>query len=316
MMLRIERDQLAAQLAAIERLLGSLPANDHLARVGFEARRDALQRQLAEFAGAESRRAQVALYFGGEPVIGSLGVRAEFGTRALGSFQDLLSKVWGGLDGIRIEQMGPIKDKEASHLHITSVVHGSFGFLLEELEEQTEPMFKTPLSQAADQVAVYIASFAGENEATFSQTIDAMNPRVFQSIREFFSQMHKGHATFRMVEGERDDKFDHVAVERAWQRAEASNVAEDRVYVQGRLLGVIPMKRRFELESDETGTVIEGKVGEKFGQTYLERISTQQFAGRRWRALLHKRTVAKVGRDPVDYYVLLELDELPESPAG
>jgi hypothetical protein len=58
--------------------------------------------------------------------------------------------------------------------------------------------------------------------------------------------------------------------------------------------------------------VIEGRVGEKFGNTYLERISTQQFAGKRWRALLHKRTVTKIGREPADYYTLLELEELPQ----
>jgi hypothetical protein len=56
--------------------------------------------------------------------------------------------------------------------------------------------------------------------------------------------------------------------------------------------------------------VIEGKIGEKFGKTYIEKISTQQFAGKRWRAILHKRTVTKVGRSPSDNYTLLELEEL------
>jgi hypothetical protein len=311
-MLKIERDQLAAQLASLNNMLQSLPANDDLARMGFEARRDALQRELGTLAGTEERRAQIALYFGGDPVVGSMGVQAAFGTNVLGTFQDLLSKVWGALDGAQLQQMGPIKDKEASQLHITSVVHGSFGFLLEELDTQTEPMFQTPLSQAADKAADYIASFAGENEASFSEIIDVLNPRVFQSIRAFFGYIHKGKATFRLVEGERDQQYDHLAVERAWNRAEASNVAEDKIHVQGRLLGVIPMKRRFELESDETGTVIEGRVGEKFGNTYLERISTEQFAGRRWRALLYKRTVTKIGREPADHYTLLELEDLSE----
>jgi len=224
----------------------------------------------------------------------------------------MLTKVWGGLEGAEIQQTGPVKDKDASQLHITSVVHGSFGFLLEELGEQTESMFQSPLSQAADQVANYIASFAGENEATFSQVIETLNPRVFQAIREFFGYMHRDKATFRLVEGEHDQQFDRTAVDRAWNRAEASAVEEERVTVQGKLLGVIPIKRRFELESDETGTVIEGRVGEKFGNTYLENISTQQFAGRRWRALLHKRTVTKVGKSPSANYVLLELEELSQ----
>lgn len=70
------------------------------------------------------------------------------------------------------------------------------------------------------------------------------------------------------------------------------------------------MKRRFELESLETGTVFEGKVGERFSHTYLEHLE-QYTGGKHWRALLHKRTVAKVGRDPIDNYTLLELEELP-----
>jgi hypothetical protein len=311
-MLKIERDQLAAQLAALNQMIESLPENDHLGRMGFEDRRDSLRQQLNALAGVEEKRAQIALYFGGEPVIRSTGVQAEFGTKAIGSFQDLLSKVWGSLDGGQLQYMGPIKDKEASQLHITSVVHGSFGFLLEELDDHREPMFQSPLCKAADQVADYITGFAGENEATFSEVIDALNSRVFQSIRTFFGYMHKGKATFRIVEGERDQQFDRFAVERAWNRAEASDVAEDRVGVEGELLGVIPMGRRFEFIPDETGIVIKGRVGERFSQTYLERIRTQQFVGRRWRALLYKRTVTKVGREPSDQYTLLELEELEQ----
>ena len=80
--------------------------------------------------------------------------------------------------------------------------------------------------------------------------------------------------------------------------------------MQGKLLGVIPIGRRFEFEPDNATTIVEGKVGEKFSQTYLERISTEQFAGRRWKALLHRRMVTKVGRLPREHYTLLELEEI------
>lgn len=207
--------------------------------------------------------------------------------------------------------MGPIKDKDASLLHITSVVHGSFEFVLEELDD-SRSMFQTSLSKAADQVATYIESFAGENDATFSQAIDSLNPRVFQAIRQFFGYIHKGNATFRLVEGERDLQYDRIAVERAWNRAEASNVSEERIEIRGKLLGVIPMKRRFELQSDESGLVIEGRVGEQFTNTYLERINNERIAGKMWVALIYRRTVTKVGRDPVDAYTLLQLHSLDD----
>jgi len=309
MTLKLDRDQLAADLAALNSLLLSLPANDYLGRLGLEARRAELREKLGALGEAQERRAAVALYFGGEPVVGSLGIEATFGTQAVGSFQDLLSKVWGSSDG-HLQAMGPIKDKEASQLHITSLVHGSFGFLLEELDEGGEPLFETPLRMAAEQVAQYLVSFAGENEASFSEVIEVLNPRVFQSLRDFFGYMHKGKATFRLVEGERDDKFDQTAVERAWYRAEASKVDEERVELRGRLLGIIPLGRRFEFEPDGGQQMIDGKVGERFGQSYLERMNNEQFAGRRWKAIFHRRIVSKVGRLPVEQYTLLELEEM------
>ena len=313
MMLKLDRDHLAAELSDLNSLLESLPENDLLGRVGLEARRDEVRRRYEGLADYVERKAKIALYFGGDPVVGSAGIEVGFGTHVVGTFQDLISKVWGTADGAQLMPMGPVRDREEAQLHITNLVHGSFGFLLEELDQTGEPMFETPLKKAADQVSEYIVNFASESEAAFFGVIEDLNPRVFQSIRQFFAYMHSAKATFRLVEGERDEKFDHFAVERAWYRAESSKVDEEHVHVRGRLLGVIPMRRRFEFEPDDGNQIIEGKVGEKFSQSYLERISTEQFAGRRWKALLHKRTVEKAGRMPVDKYTLLELDEIGET---
>ena len=313
MTLKFERDQLAAEIASLDGLLGSLPANDFLGRIGLEARRIEIAEQLANLGHREDRRARVALFFGGDPVVGSIGVEAGFSTNALGSFQDILSKVWGEAETGQLSPMGPVKDKPASQLHITNLVHGSFGFLLEELDEHGETLFETPLKKAADQVTDYMARFASEDEHVFFQAIEEMDPRVFISLREFFGYIYRGKATFRLVEGEKDQQFDRPAVERAWLRAEESSVDEDRIKVEGRLLGLIPVRRRFEFEKDGTLDVIEGTVGEKFGQTYLERISTEQFAGRRWRALLHRKLVTRVRRRSSELYTLLELEEIEPS---
>jgi len=313
-MLKIEREQLAAQLAAVNAMLQSMPPNDHLGRIGFEARRNELQQQIQVLGEVDEHRAKVALFFGGDPVVGSIGIETTFGTNVMWSFQDMMSKVWGALDEAQpLRQMGPIRDREASQLHITSVVHGSFGFLLEELDNQTQPLFRTPLSVAADKVTNYIINFADDNENAFTETIEALNPRVFKSIRDFFSHMHGQNATFRIVEGEIDKQFDHHAIETAWKRAEGTNVDEQQVRIDGQLLGVIPVGRRFELQPAGGGHVVRGKISESFGETYVQNISRQQFAGRLWRALLLKKTIEKVGRPPVENYTLLQLDEISEA---
>ena len=91
-----------------------------------------------------------------------------------------------------------------------------------------------------------------------------------------------------------------------------TKVNEDEVRVEGRLLGVIPVGRRFELAPGDGSQVIRGKISERFGETYVENMSRQQFAGRRWRALLLRKTIEKVGRLPVESYMLLQLDEIAE----
>lgn len=315
MIRKLDTERLSAELAALEAVLAEIPLTDYLARVGLEARRDELRESLASLQQIGDRQARVALFFGGDPVIGSEGVKARFASDAVGSFQDILTNIWGLSQDVQVAMAGPIKNHELSHLHITQTLHGSFGFLLEELDANGEPLFDSPLKLAADQVVRVIRGFADEDDLRFSAVIEELTPRVFVSVRKFLHFVHSDKATFRLVEGDADLRVDHNGVERAWQRAEQSRVDEERVAMTGRLLGVIPVHRRFEFEPDGA-TLISGRVGEDFGHTYLERIATEQFAGRRWRALFHRKLIERLGRPPIVNYTLLTLNEetAPNSP--
>ena len=311
-LLKLDRDYIQAEISALTALIASLPEHDYLGRSSLEARRQDLVEKFEQLAAASENRAKVALYFGGEPVIGSAGVEAEFSTSALGNFQDLVTKVWGAGTG-NLPAMGPVPDKAASQLHITSLVHGSFGFLLEELDERGEPLFETALRKAVNTAVQYIASIADENEARFTETLEQLDPRGFSAVRDFFSSIYRGKATLRLVEATVDARFDRTAVERAWTRLEASKVDEDRLTLQGKLLGIIPLGRRFEFDPDGATEVIKGKVGEQFSQSYLERMSTEKFAGKRWQATLHRVVVTRQQREPSERFTLLELDEIENS---
>ena len=110
-----------------------------------------------------------------------------------------------------------------------------------------------------------------------------------------------------------DLRIDAEGVERAWQRAEASKVDEERVYMSGRLIGVIPIHRRFEFQPDGASMIF-GTVGEDFGQSILQRMVTEQFIGKRWRGFFHKKLVERAGRPPVDRYTLLRLEDENSEP--
>lgn len=309
MIRKIERDQLAAEIASVEALVKTSPPNDPVGRLGFEARLQELRGRLAELEAMDERRAAVALYFGGEPVVGSRGIQAEFGSAIVSVYQDLVAKVWATLRGGGLPLRGQIRDREGAQLHITNLVHGSFGFLLEELDENGEPLFPSPVKEAASRVTDYFEQFASEDDQPFNNLLEEMNPRIFASLREFFKWIHKEHAVFRVVEGESDKSFDQDAIERACQRAEATQIDEEEIPVEGELIGVVPYGRRFEFRTHPQNELISGKVAENFSEAYLERIHQEQLVGRRWQAVLRRRETRKPGR-LIESFTLLEIKEV------
>jgi hypothetical protein len=309
---KIERDQLIADIGSVEALLRRIPANDHVGRLGFESRLQELQLQLAKLGEREENRASVALYFGGDPVFGSRGVQAEFGSAVIATYQDLIAKVWSTLGGGSLPLKGQIRDREATHLHITGLLHGSVGFLLEELDQQGEPLFATPLKEAASKVTDYLEKFVAEDDPSFDALVEEINPRIFISLREFFGRMHKRRAVFRLVEGERDKAFDRTAIERAYDRAEAMEIDDEEIPIEGELIGVVPYGRKFEFRRYPTNELISGKVDEVFSESYLQRMHEEQLVGRRWQAVLRRRETRKPGR-VFESFTLLELKEVHPS---
>jgi hypothetical protein len=199
---KLELQSLKADLAAIEALLARTPANDFAGRPGLESRRSEVESRILEMQSAEQEKlANVALFFGGAPVIGSRGIKAEFAGEVISNFQDLVSKIWAASDAGDQPRKGPVKDVAASQLHVTEIVHGSFGFLLEELDEFGAPLFQSPLKEATDKATQLVLAFASERDEVFEELLDRVPARVFSAVRDFLKPIHREEAVFRMVQG-------------------------------------------------------------------------------------------------------------------
>jgi hypothetical protein len=131
---RLEQDHLSADLAAVEELLSSAPPGDVLGRMSLTERRDEVRKALTEVESRREIEGRTALFFGGAPVIGSRGVDADFAAEAVGKYQDLVTKVWAFKEHGSLAPSGPVPDRHEARLHVTNVVHGSFGFELAGLQ--------------------------------------------------------------------------------------------------------------------------------------------------------------------------------------
>jgi hypothetical protein len=258
---KLERDFAHADIAAVSSLLGQLSEEDVMVRFGLEARLQELRKTLADLEAVKDEpTASAALFFGGRPVIGSKGIESEFAGAAVTKFQDLVAKVLaqqaGGL-GLR----GIVPNKGASTLHITNIVRGSFGFLMEEVQPRQQ-IIDTSLKDAVKQATSLLDAFGEPDEEQFSSAVEAIDERVLGTAREFFDLMRQNGATLRLVTDETERSFGIEAVDRAVERATSTIVEDSTETLRGELAGVLPEAHQFEFKA--AGRLIKGKVDRKY----------------------------------------------------
>lgn len=303
---RIERDEIAADLDAVEALLASAPEEDILGRRSLAARREHLLETLTELAPVPHAPAQAAIYFGGAPVLGSRGIDAAFASKALATYEDLVTKVWGQRQHGSLPPSGPVRDRHEARLHITNVVHGSFGFELAELEGAMS-LVGAPLRDAVEVATRAIVS-AGESDDALADAAEDLDARAFAALREFFNVLKKAGATVRVVTDEVDRSFDAATVMAAADRTQATLTEEQDVPFAGQLLGVLPERRTFEFRADD-GSLLRGRVSDDVPLAEVLQMNPQWATKR---CVAHLRVVSLTSRGHARArYVLRRLE-----PAG
>lgn len=308
-MSKLDTNALESQAVQIRRMLNRSQDVDPLGALSLNERLKDVLEQIDAEKKRKKNHAAVTLLFYGTPVDGSTGIDAQFAGRAIQDYQSALSKHMVSVAGGQLGTRGPIPERNLSRLNITDVVHGSFGFQLEESSDN-EDFFSTALKQAVVDISVIMQDFSAPEENRFEEAIEKIDSRTFKSIKSLFSLAHKEGASFRIIDEEVEVVFDDVKVNRAFERVESVEFSEETTTVLGTLIGVIPIGRRFEFKIDGTEEFITGTIGKKLSADFIERIQQdQQFIGKRWSASFYIRTVTKPdGRIKINY-VLTDLGD-------
>lgn len=309
-----ERDILESDLAAVEGLLKRVGSRDRLARLTLSKRKSSIEAELHKLADMRHTAASVLLSFEGGPVRGSYGIDADFAGRALQDYQELLAKQAAAHENGGLARKGPVPDRQMSRLNITNVVHGSFGFLLEEDGADQPQMIDSALLISVKKITDLLKAFSDLDQHTFEQALSEIDPRVFVSLKNFIEDLYRGGATLKLIEDDRQVVFDTLAVSTARERIIATEVSDNEVILDGELLGVVPIQRRFDFRVQPSHEDIKGKVGEQFSADYLERLHKEQtMIGRPARAKLNRRTIRRVDGRLTEEWTLIDLTLLNEA---
>ena len=254
---QFERDFLAADLAAAKALLKERSRDeDPIGHFQFSQRVEALESTLARHLDEREKTAEIAIYFQGRPVQGIRGIAADFASKSLAEFQNIVSNLYAATDGL-LGARGPIPQRERSQLLVTDVARGSFGFVLEQAEapDLIESALKNIVFQAVD----LVSNTASPDDGIFANTIDSIDTRVLSSLRNFFKILGEAQASVRMVDQVHNRHLADEDITRARNRIESATIEEVEETKIGKLY-IMPDDRRFEFHPGDQMDSIKGRV--------------------------------------------------------
>ncbi|NTV45217.1 MAG: hypothetical protein HGB11_01535 [Chlorobiales bacterium] len=303
---KLRLDSLRAELNSVKELLQqAIAVKDPIGELQYEHRKNVLVKEIQDIEASTTTRANLALFFGGKPVLGSKGISAEFAGKVLEKFQDLVTRTFASKELGRLGNRGPIPQRSSAKLMVTELARGSFGFVLDEMSEQLDHQ-ETPLKSMVDEVARIIEKAGSSKEPDFEEVVEYLNQRTLTALRDFFCILENNESTVRIVDDKRDFILDQQAVHRGYSRINDTSIDENEDVIYGKILGVLPESRRFEFEITG-GSSIQGSISEEAVEQYRNMIESRMDIFRADQGVkLLIRTVKQLNRQPKDVYHLTE----------
>ena len=219
-----------------------------------------------------------------------------------------MSQRFAALEQGPLASKGRVPLKNNTHLLVTGVVRGSFGFVLQAAaqEDEAHPQ-NTTLKAVVDKVADTISRVASQDEGLFDGAVSEIDDRQKSALTDFFKLLDTEGATMRIVEGERDFELDQASVQRARHRVENMVITDKVQEFVGQVVGWTDYSAKFELQLHGSGELIQGSVS----QQALEAIAAEALEPyhKHVRASVRVRKVAIRNRQPKIAYTLQSLEQ-------
>ncbi len=308
MLPQLERQYLSAKLAGARELLALASTDDDpIGQFQYEQLVRELETEISASQQAMSTApAALAMFFGGRPVMGSQGIDAAFGSKAVEKFQALISQRFAAESFGPLSSKGPVPSKQQSAMMVTDVVRGSFGFVLQAADTAAEATEIVDLKSIVDKVADTISRVSAQDEALFESAAEEIDERQKSALTEFFKLLDDSGATLRIVEGERDFELKQDAVQRARSRVEGMSIRDHAIEVTGFIIGWTDYSARFELQPHDGSAVIQGLIS----SNVIEQVKAEGLAyyHTHAKAKLKKREVTARGRQAKMSYTLVGVE--------
>lgn len=262
---RGEYFQLLSEKAAVAQMIAETPEEDVVDRTSLTVRLRRLEAALSQVRPEEREPARVRLTFHGRPVIGSHGIFAEFGMKAVNGFAESVTAMAASLTA-PLAATGPIPNRNQHQLLITSTALGSFGFELEEHRTgQLSLDDGSAVARALERTQSLLRSTQGTDDELADSAAEA-DRRALDRVRAFLEVLADNEAVCTVQFGESVVRFSDVGqIRTSIERLSQENLREESAELRGEVLGVLPQARVFEFKLADSSLIIRGKVSAGVG---------------------------------------------------
>ena len=290
----------ASNITKLEEILRIMPEDRQVERMGVEYM-IAKARSELEGVPIPPRPVAVNVAFSGEPV-SRQGIDAAFAGKTTTAFAELTAITIAASTG-PLEDTGGIPHRGLGQQLISGVTAGSFGFQIQlppsVPAESGGPRPTSTAESAIETIQDLLegALTAGDND--LAELTARIHPRAVKKMAEFLSIVKNNRAQTSVALNGRVVGLKNTSeVERATSRLAPANIEESTIEVIGTLIGVIPLRRRFQFANTATDDTLEGRVGMEIPDLYE---LAAQYTNRRVAASMRR---IRVGQGQPKYILL------------
>ncbi|MFV9064346.1 hypothetical protein ABQ366_05285 [Serratia fonticola] len=232
----------------VNKLLKDMPTGRSLSRISLESRLKNIEEIISQADLREHEPTKATLTFKGPTVMGTHGISASFGTKAVAIFNDAIAYVASAFNGT-LPASGKIPDSDNNHLMITAAARGSFGFVLEEFRPDAPLGFdeQTLVSKALEKTQTILQASLDDDDDKLSEALEDMDKRALDKIRSFIQYLSENKTVFTL----KNEAFSLVFREpkqltRAYEKLSSDNIKEEIFDSDVYFLGTLPNRRQCE----------------------------------------------------------------------
>lgn len=302
---RRQREHLKSQLIENERLQ-TLVADHPFMAASFAAQHEELEEKLASLPVGE-KEPRTVLFFAGEPVLGSIGIDANFAGQVLVPFQNMVMADYSHRHHGTVGSRGRRSGESQSRLLLTGLPRGSFG--LELAKAEGDELFED--DQLADTLShvTKLVEAAARSDEDFASELDDTAPRVIQNLRDFLGVIAKANASLTLESGDTRCSLPPDVASDAFDRVSGTITNEEEIEVSGVFRGVLLDSWRYDF-NDEAGHKLSGLLDEELSSETVAGWNREYFDRECVARLLKTTVVFKNGRVRTTYRLL---DLTPQS---